>query len=63
MAKLHNIGFTSEQINVLSELVSDAVAYLPDPDDQPEPGSFAAVIQNLDRVMQVTKRLHCDADS
>ena len=68
MALLHNVGFTSAQIEVLAELVSDAVAYLPDPEDQPEPGSFAAVIQKLDRQMQTLKRIYCvtnycDADS
>lgn len=68
MARLHNVGFTSAQIEVLAELVSDAVAYLPDPEDQPEPGSFAAVIQKLDRQMQTLKRIYCvtnycDADS
>tara|TARA_Y100000004_G_scaffold56700_1_gene63068 strand:- start:1197 stop:1403 length:207 start_codon:yes stop_codon:yes gene_type:complete len=68
MARLHNVGFTSAQIEVLAELVSDAVAYLPDPEDQPEPGSFAAVIQKLDGQMQALKRLYCvtnycDADS
>jgi hypothetical protein len=68
MARLHNVGFTSAQIEVLAELVSDAVAYLPDPEDQPEPGSFAAVIQKLDREMQILKRIYCvtnycDADS
>ena len=59
MPKIHHIGFTSAQIEVLAELVSDAVAYLPDPDDQPEPGSYAAVIQKLDGEMQMLKRLYC----
>lgn len=68
MAILHQIGFTSEQIEILAELVNDAAAYLPDPEDQPEPGSYAAVIQKLDGQMQTLKRLYCvtnycDADS
>ena len=63
MAKIHHIGFTSAQIEVLAELVSDAVAYLPDPEDQPEPGSFAAVIQKLDGQMKTLKAIYCTADS
>ena len=63
MAKIHHIGFTSAQIEVLAELVSDAVAYLPDPEDQTEPGSFAAVIQKLDGQMKTLKAIYCDADS
>ena len=63
MAKIHHIGLTSAQIEVLAELVSDAVAYLPDPEDQPEPGSFAAVIQKLDAQMKTLKAIYCDADS
>lgn len=63
MAKIHHIGLTSAQIEVLAELVSDAVAYLPDPEDQPEPGSFAAVIQKLDGQMKTLKAIYCKADS
>jgi hypothetical protein len=39
--------FSQAEIDLLAELVSDAVAYLPDTEDQPEPGSFADLIQKL----------------
>lgn len=63
MAILHQISFTCEQIELLAELVGDAVAYLPDPDDQPEPGSFADLAQKVNHKMQVSKQLYCNADS
>ena len=63
MAKIHQIGFTAEQIEVLAELVSDAVAFLPDPEDQPEPGSFADVVQKLDGHMKTLTAVYCNADS
>ena len=44
--------FTNEdaEIDVIGELVKDAVDYLPDPEDQPQPGSFAAVVTKLQRL-------------
>tara|TARA_B100001939_G_scaffold345414_1_gene361903 strand:- start:619 stop:795 length:177 start_codon:yes stop_codon:yes gene_type:complete len=47
MSILHPVQLTTDELNVIAELVSDAVAYLPDPEDQPEPGSFADVVQKL----------------
>lgn len=47
MSILHPVQLTTDELNVIAELVSDAVAYLPDPQDQPEPGSFADVVQKL----------------
>jgi len=38
---------TDAEIDVIGELVKDAVDYLPDPEDQPQPGSFAAVVTKL----------------
>lgn len=47
MSILHPVQLTTDELNVIAELVSDAVAYLPDPEDQPEPGSFADIVQKL----------------
>ena len=47
MSILYPVQLTTAELNVIAELVSDAVAYLPDPEDQPEPGSFADVVQKL----------------
>jgi len=69
MALLHNIGgFTSAEIEVLAELVNDSVEFLPDPEDQPEPGSFADIVIKLNNKLQISKRMYCetnycDADS
>ena len=69
MALLHNIGgFTSAEIEVLAELVNDSVEFLPDPEDQPEPGSFADIVIKLNKKLQISKRMYCetnycDADS
>ena len=69
MALLHNIGgFTSAEIEVLAELVNDSVEFLPDPEDQPEPGSFADIViklnEKLQREMQLQSETnYCDADS
>tara|TARA_R100001509_G_C4844575_1_gene207829 strand:+ start:504 stop:701 length:198 start_codon:yes stop_codon:yes gene_type:complete len=41
---------TDAEIDVIGELVKDAVDYLPDPEDQPQPGSFAAVVTRLQRL-------------
>jgi len=68
MALLHSIGFTSAEIEVLAELVNEHVDLLPDPEDQPQPGSFADIFIKLDRKLQTSKRIYCetnycDADS
>ena len=69
MALLHNIGgFTSAEVEVLAELVNDSVEFLPDPEDQPEPGSFADIVIKLNNKLQISKRMYCetnycDADS
>tara|TARA_Y100000004_G_scaffold163995_1_gene193797 strand:+ start:1393 stop:1569 length:177 start_codon:yes stop_codon:yes gene_type:complete len=47
MSILHPVQLTKDELNVIAELVNDAVAYLPDPEDQPQPGSFADVVQKL----------------
>jgi len=47
MSILYPVQLTTDELNVIAELVSDAVAYLPDSEDQPEPGSFADVVQKL----------------
>ena len=41
------ISFSAEEVEVLAGLVNDSVEFLPDPEDQPEPGSFADVVQKL----------------
>jgi hypothetical protein len=41
---------TDAEIDVIGELVKDAADYLPDPEDQPQPGSFAAVVTKLQRL-------------
>ena len=62
------ISFSGEEIEVLAELVNDSVEFLPDPEDQPEPGSFADIViklnEKLQREMQLqTETNNCDADS
>jgi len=62
------ISFSAEEIEVLAELVNDSVEFLPDPEDQPEPGSFADIViklnEKLQREMQLqTETNNCDADS
>lgn len=62
------ISFSAEEIEVLAELVNDSVEFLPDPEDQPEPGSFADIViklnEKLQREMQLQSETNnCDADS
>jgi len=62
------ISFSLQEIEVLAELVNDSVEFLPDPEDQPEPGSFADIViklnEKLQREMQLqTETNNCDADS
>ena len=62
MALLHSIGFTSAEIEVLAELVNEHVDLLPDPEDQPQPGSFADIFIKLDRKLQTSKRMYCETN-
>ena len=62
------ISFSAEEIEVLAELVNDSLESLPDPVEQPEPGSFADIViklnEKLQREMQLqTETNNCDADS
>jgi len=62
------ISFSEQEIEVMAELLSDAAAYLPDPEDQPEPGSFADIVIKLNQKMQQKEQLccernYCDANS
>ena len=62
------ISFSAEEVEVLAELVNDSVEFLPDPEDQPEPGSFADIViklnEKLQREMQLQSETNnCDADS
>ena len=62
------ISFSPQEIEVLAELVNDSVEFLPDPEDQPEPGSFADIVTKLNQKLQREKELccetnYCDADS
>ena len=62
------ISFSAEEVEVLAELVNDSVEFLPDPEDQPEPGSFADIViklnEKLQREMQLQSETNnSDADS
>ena len=62
------VSLSDQEIEVLADLVSDSVDYLPDPEDQPEPGSFADIVIKLNQKLQREKELccetnYCDADS
>jgi len=56
------ISFSEQEIEVMAELVADAAAYLPDPEDQPEPGSFADIVIKLNQKMQQKKQLCCESN-
>lgn len=51
------VSFSGQEIEVLAELVNDSVEFLPDPEDQPEPGSFADIIIRLNEKLQREKQL------
>jgi len=56
MTTSYPVPLTKVQIDLIYELARDAANSLPDPYDQPEPGSWADHVQRLDEKFTTLRR-------
>jgi len=56
MATSYPVPLTKVQIDLIYELARDAANSLPDPYDQPEPGSWADHVQKLDETFTTLRK-------
>ncbi len=56
MTTHYPVPLTKVEINLIYELVRDAANSLPDPCDQPEPGSWADHLQKLEETFTIIRK-------
>mgnify|MGYP003146032502 CR=1 len=53
----YTVDLTKTEISLIHELARDAANNLPDPYDQPEPGSWADQVQKLDEYFTTIRKV------
>lgn len=56
MTTSYPVHLTKAEIDLIYELARDAANSLPDPYDQPEPGSWADHVQKLDKTFTTLRK-------